>query len=151
MGWSTDIEKEDNAKIDKAEANNANDQLQKHKELLAERDLLKQFRVAKDEWVNEQMDAREEEYSEVSREREYRLQKKVAMLKIERAKDRMMKERKRLDDARAARKKKEDEERRRREEEERREQEEADRIEREEEEARRKEEEEERKREGKEQ
>merc|ERR1711920_1092927 len=92
--WSTDIEKEDNTKIDKAEANNANEQLQKHKELLAERDLLKQFQASKDEWVNEQMDAREEEYTEVSREREYRLRKKVAALKIERAKDLMMKERK---------------------------------------------------------
>merc|ERR1712217_451980 len=103
--WSTDIEKEDNAKIDKAEANNANDQLQKHKELLAERDLLKQFQAAKDEWVNERMEKREEEHNEVSREREYRLQKKVAAMKIERAKERMMKERKRRDDARAAKKK----------------------------------------------
>merc|ERR1711957_1108220 len=55
--WADRTNSEDTEFLNKAEAANAEDQLKKHKEVLAERDLLIVFKESKDTWCCDKLEA----------------------------------------------------------------------------------------------
>merc|ERR1712176_274378 len=126
MGWKDQIQREDDKVLEKAEAQNADEQYKKHEEALKEKNALIGFRDGKEAWCNEKLTDREADWEEERNAQERRLRGRVAENKIARAKERMEAARKetkaRRDQMKAEQEKEErkrrEEERRRREEEE---------------------------------
>merc|ERR1712217_393251 len=124
--WKDQIQREDEKFLEKAEAQNADEQYKKHEEALKEKAALIGFRDGKEAWCAEKLEDREADWEEARGAQERKLKGKVAQNKIERAKERLEAHRKelktRLDQKKAEQereeKKRRDEERRRREEEE---------------------------------
>merc|ERR1711972_516413 len=123
--WKDQIQREDDKFLEKAEAQNADEQYKKHEEALKEKTALIGFRDGKEAWCNEKLEDREADWEQERSAQERRLRGKVAENKIARAKERMEAARKetkaRRDQMKAEQEK---EERRRREEERRRREEE---------------------------
>merc|ERR1712087_833737 len=87
--WKDQIQREDEKFLEKAEAQNADEQYKKHEEALKEKTALIGFRDGKEAWCNEKLEDREAEWEEARGAQERRLKGKVAENKIARAKERM--------------------------------------------------------------
>merc|ERR1740121_2976987 len=82
------VEKEDRAYLDKAEANAVEEQRQKHKESLIERDMLIGYQNQVDDWQEGKLKIRREEHDQKVEERKDRVFKAIVANKIARAKQR---------------------------------------------------------------
>lgn len=113
--WAETVDIEDGKFLEKAESRDKEEQMAVHLESLKERDLLRPFREAKDDWVRNKLDNRWGEFEDAKRAQEDRLILKVAQNKIKRARERMQKDQEQ--EARRSaedKKQREEEERRRR-------------------------------------
>jgi hypothetical protein len=75
--WRNDIEKSDRVLLEKIEEASTKDQREQHAKGLEEKELLLVFKGVKDEWVEKQLEDREEEFNKACDEREERLAKQV--------------------------------------------------------------------------
>merc|ERR1712217_858381 len=80
---------EDDKFLEKAEAQNADEQYKKHEEALKEKNSLIAFRDGKEAWCAEKLEDREADWEEARGAQERKLKGKVAQNKIERAKERL--------------------------------------------------------------
>merc|ERR1712087_344330 len=121
--WKDQIQQKDDKFLEKAEAQNADEQFKKHEEALKEKTALIGFRDGKEAWCEEKLADRQADWEEELSAQKRRLMGKVAENKIKRAKEAYEAHKKemktRLDQKRAEQeredKRKKDEERRRRE------------------------------------
>jgi len=86
--WRDDIEESDRALLAKIEEASTKDQREAHKNGLEEKELLLVFKSVKDDWVEKQLEAREEDFNNACDEREAKLAKQVVANKIDRARKR---------------------------------------------------------------
>merc|ERR1719223_1857566 len=83
--WRDDIEESDRALLEKIEEASTKEQRAEHAKGLEEKALLLVFKSVKDDWVEKQLEAREEDFNNLCDERKARLAKQVVANKIDRA------------------------------------------------------------------
>eukprot|EP00913_Durusdinium_trenchii_P019605 g18430.t1 len=110
--WTVDVESQDAEQLEKFESANAEEQRKQHEVALKEKEELLPFQ--RDAWADEKLEPRRDDFEEMRGAQIHRLEKKVVMNKIARARARYEKQQKERDaeEQAAARKRQEDERRR---------------------------------------
>lgn len=112
--WTVDVESQDAEQLEKFESANAEEQRKQHEVALKEKEELLPFQRVRDAWADEKLEPRRDDFEEMRGAQIHRLEKKVVMNKIARARARYEKQQKERDaeEQAAARKRQEDERRR---------------------------------------